>query len=104
MIRIALLALAGALLAIAAMAHEGDDARAKWLRSLQTKDGYSCCSEKDCIPVNARISGNHWEIENSGGWLQVPPEAVLHRDNPDGRPIACVVAGRIICFVPNAAI
>ena len=75
-----------------------------WYRSLaQPLSGLSCCSVADCRPVEARLVGKGWEILVDSTWIAVPPDVVLTRDNPDGRPIACLYAGTIRCFVPPAA-
>lgn len=73
-----------------------------WYRSLQAPDGKSCCSIADCRPIDARLIGEHWEIRTEMGWQEVPPDRVLRRENPDGRPIACRSLGLVLCFVPPA--
>jgi hypothetical protein len=75
-----------------------------WYRSLTVPyGGHSCCSVADCRPVEARLVGEGWQVQFDGAWIKVPPYVVLKRDNPDGRPIACLHAGIILCFVPPAA-
>jgi hypothetical protein len=75
-----------------------------WYRSLtQPYTGYTCCSLADCRPVEARLAGDDWEIRVGDRWRAVPRWVVLNRENPDGRPIACLHAGYILCFVPPAA-
>ena len=75
-----------------------------WYRSLTTPySGGSCCSVADCRPVEARLVSEGWEIHVDGVWIKVSPHMVLKRDNPDGRPIACLHAGIVICFVPPPA-
>jgi hypothetical protein len=96
------------LLAVAplARAHDGDSPLAVWFRSLIGADGKSCCSMRDCAPAQARMKDDHWEVlivpwEVEPRWVAVPEEAVLRRDNPDGRPIVCRTPnGFIRCFVP----
>jgi hypothetical protein len=74
-----------------------------WYRSLTTPyNGGSYCSVSDCRPVEARLVGEGWQIHLSGVWIEVSPFVVLKRDNPDGRPIACLHAGIVLCFVPPA--
>jgi hypothetical protein len=76
----------------------------RWYRSLMIPNtGSSCCSAADCRPVEARLAGDRWEVHGDHGWLAVPPDAILRRDNPDGRPIACLHSGIIFCFVPPPA-
>jgi len=99
-----------ALLAVtaAARAHDGEDALARWYRSLRTSEGRSCCTMRDCHPAEARLSNGQWEVlvqpyEAPARWTTVPAQAVLRRDNPDGRPIVCHTPnGFIRCFVPPA--
>jgi hypothetical protein len=74
-----------------------------WYRSLQSPEGNSCCSIADCRPIDARLIGDRWEIlVPEMGWQVVPPDRVLNRENPDGRPIACRSFGHVLCFVPPA--
>ena len=78
---------------------------AQWYRSLRSPEtGGSCCSEADCRPVDARIAGDRWQIKTDTGWQDVPPERVLHRENADGRALACRFATMIFCFVPPAGV
>jgi hypothetical protein len=80
-----------------------DGPMAQWYRSLKSPDaGGSCCSIADCRPVEARQVGDHWEVLTETGWEAVLPQRVLHRENPDGRAIACEILGQIRCFVPPA--
>src|SRR6266487_4389372 len=89
-----------------AAAHDGDDPLSVWYRSLTTTEGQSCCSMRDCAIAEARLEGDHWEVwivpyEGDPHWVSVPEEAVLRRENPDGRPIVCRTPnGFIRCFVP----
>jgi hypothetical protein len=92
-----------------AMAHEGTDPLATWYRSLINADGKSCCSMRDCAPTEARMKEGRWEVlivsydASSARWVTVPDQAVLRRENPDGRPILCRTPnGFIHCFVPPA--
>jgi len=61
----------------------------------------------DCAPAEARIKEDHWEVlifpynADYARWFPVPDDAVLRRENPDGRPILCRTPnGFIRCFVP----
>jgi hypothetical protein len=105
--------LVGVLLRVqAAWGHDGNAQMDQWYRSLVAPDGTSCCNMKDCAPIEARIRDGQWEVVDPTRitasippqpvWLPVPPEAVLRRDNQDGRPIACFVGGFLKCFVPPA--
>jgi len=87
-----------------------DSPLAQWYRSLHVPHTDAlCCSIADCRPVEARYLDGHWEILVHGvGWMEVPGERILHRDNPDGRPIACMSTvddapgfnDTVRCFVP----
>jgi hypothetical protein len=93
---------------VLALAHEGNAPLAAWYRSLKTSGGTSCCSEADCLPVEARLANDHWEVLIGNGplpvWEIVPPEVVLTRDNPEGRAVLCRFGGRILCFVPGSGV
>lgn len=102
MIRAWLIAGTVLLVALSAAAHPGDDPLAVWYRSLETPEGGSCCNMQDCGPVEARQTGDGWEILVADKWLAVPPSRILKRENADGRPIACVLQQTILCFVPPA--
>lgn len=80
-----------------------DPALAPWFRSLaQPGTGLSCCSLADCRPVDARITPSGYQIRVDNRWLAVPPEKVLHgKENPTGKPVACVLNGQVLCFVPG---
>jgi hypothetical protein len=90
--------------AIAAPPPNADPTLAPWFRSLQTKDGKSCCGEADCRRFPVHINGDHYWILYNGGWVVVPDEAVDHKrmDNPTGDYVACVVQNRqpvfVLCF------
>jgi hypothetical protein len=78
---------------------------AEWYCALKTPEGGSCCSVADCRPVQARQMPDGWQIlipfEGSRDQcVSVPPDRVLKLDNEDGRPIACVNAGIVLCFIP----
>lgn len=67
----------------------------------------SCCSLKDCEPVEARIIGGHWHVLRPADqkWLRVPPSQIeTERDSPDGRNHACFqppgLSDTVFCFLP----
>lgn len=107
---LAALMVAAILKTTAAHGHAGDDALSGWYRSLTAPDGTNCCNMLDCSPTEAKIENGQWwaidptrikaSLPPQPIWLPVPPEAVLHRENPDGRPIACILGGVVKCFVP----
>lgn len=80
-----------------------DPALAPWFRSLaQPGTGISCCSLADCRPVSARITPSGYQILVNKRWIAVPPEKILQgKENPTGKPVACVVNGEVLCFVPG---
>jgi hypothetical protein len=90
----------------------------EWYGTLKTPSGGSCCDESDCRPVEAVRSvrvedefGNlEWRYEvlitpaSHGAaaaiWVQVPPDRVLARENPTGRPVACwLPTTGVLCFI-----
>lgn len=83
-----------------------DPALAPWFRSLAQPDtGISCCSIADCRPVDARITPDGWEIFHDDKWLPVPPAKILvGKQNPTGKPVACVLNGQVLCFVPGTMV
>ena len=103
----AILVTAGALISAIVLAAPPDAADPNsllgaWYRSQHAPDGKSCRSIADCRPIDARLVGEHWEIRTEMGWQEVPPDRVLRRENPNGRPIVCRSLGLVLCFVPPA--
>jgi hypothetical protein len=97
--------LAALLFVGAAWAHGGDDSESKWYRSLIVPGTarMSCCDAADCSPTRYRIVQAGYEVPTADGkgWEAVPPDAVIHRDNPTGEAVVCRYGGGIRCFVPN---
>jgi hypothetical protein len=89
--------------AFGAPPENADPALAPWFRSLaQPGTGISCCSIADCRPVEARITPSGYEIHVKDKWVAVPPDKILHgKENPTGKPVACVLNDQILCFVPG---
>ena len=75
---------------------------ATWFRDLMRPDtNTSCCDASDCRNVVSRITPDGWEARIGARWLRVPPDRVLHQDNPTGQAVACYLPWLgIICFVP----
>lgn len=73
----------------------------QWFQSLKQPgtDDVSCCSIADCRPVDYRIEA---EVAVDGKWLPVPPNKIVHRENPTGRAVLCKsrISETIWCFVP----
>ncbi|MBV8537652.1 MAG: hypothetical protein JO128_18795 [Alphaproteobacteria bacterium] len=92
--------------ALGAPPENADPALAPWFRSLaQPGTGISCCSIADCRPVDTRITSGGYEIYVKDQWLTVPPEKVLQgKQNPTGKPVACVLNGQVLCFVPGTMV
>jgi hypothetical protein len=96
---IATLRLAAALLAAVsisapARAHSPmgvDPSLAPWFQALQQPNGGgSCCNDRDCELVQARVTPKGWEALVDKAWLAVPPERLLQRhDNPTGSAVLC---------------
>lgn len=80
-----------------------DPALAPWYRSLtQPGSGIGCCSIADCRPVDAKITPKGYAILVDGNWRDVPQSVIIQgKQNPTGKPIACIFGGSILCFVPG---
>jgi hypothetical protein len=76
----------------------------RWFQSLQNSKGEICCSVADCRRPYAwrQTTGRGYQVQEGNGapWIDVPPENILRGKNPLGDAIACVVGGRVRCFVP----
>jgi len=83
------------LMAVVAFAH---DPYTDW----KTRHGMSCCNQNDCAPTTAwqDMEGN-WFVRSAGVTHPVDPLAILPIPSPDGRSHACILGGRVICFVPG---
>jgi hypothetical protein len=81
-----------------------DPSLAPWFRSLQEPvNNGSCCAERDCELVRAKIARDHYEVFLEGAWRRVPPAIVLKRhDNPTGSAVLCHIHLEMICFIPAA--
>jgi len=78
-----------------ALAH---DPYADW----KTRNGVSCCHNRDCAPATAWPNGDgSWTARQNGRTYFVPDTSVLALKSPDGRSHACVIGGTVICFVPG---
>ena len=107
---IATLQLAAALLAAVsisapARAHSPmgvDPSLAPWFEALQQPNGGgSCCNDRDCELVQARMTPKGWEVFVGKAWLSVPPERLLQRhDNPTGSAVLCHIEKNVLCFIP----
>lgn len=98
------LALAALLLALPALAHDGDDARSSYLGSLVSpQTGGSCCSMLDCLETEWRSGPAGYEALTADGWVAVPAEVVIrNRPHPEGRAVLCWTPTRgVMCFVPG---
>lgn len=85
---------------------------AEWIKGL-TAAGMRCCDWSDTRPVRVRTVGDGWQVWLRKGqiegapaeqWLDVPPEAIIHGENPVGMAIASWWGGKVRCFVPPGAI
>lgn len=76
----------------------------RWFQSLQNSKGEICCSVADCRRPYAwrQTTGHGYQVQEGNGapWLDVPTENILRRKNPLGDAIACIVGGRVRCFIP----
>src|SRR5215831_12419183 len=64
-----------------------------------TKDGVSCCHNKDCGPARTREVEGRLQVFHEGQWLDVPRDAIRPYEAPDGMAHVCVFEGRVLCFV-----
>lgn len=77
----------------------------RWFQSLRNSKGEFCCSVADCRrPYAWRQTMNHgYQVQEGAGapWVDVPVENILHRQNPFGDAIACILGGGWVrCFIP----
>lgn len=89
---------------------------ARWVRQLETPEGWSCCSVADCRPVHVRLlPGGRWQAfidRRSFGttapdaWVDVPNDIVRGTKKPgpapNGTPWACWYAGVVRCLTLEA--
>ena len=106
MMRTALVAL---LLCSSAFAHDGihDD----WFKSLQNRQGISCCDGADALRIEDPdwdIAGQNYRVRLGGVWQAVPPERVVSRKNIVGFAIVWpyVEDGvqKVRCFLPGPVV
>ena len=75
-----------------------EDVYSRWL----TKQGYSCCSNKDCRPISAnhvRALSDKMQVLLDGEWVDVRPDAIRPYAAPDMSSHICALGKYIICFV-----
>lgn len=77
------------------VAARGHDVYTHWT----TKDGVSCCHNKDCGPARTRELEGRLQVFHEGQWLDVPADAMRPYEAPDGQAHVCVYEGRVLCFV-----
>ena len=76
--------------------HDGFYSR--WL----TKQGYSCCSNRDCRPISAnhvRVLSDKVQVQLDGKWVDVRPDAIRPYAAPDMSSHICARGTYIFCFV-----
>ncbi len=101
--RLALGALAVALFTAAGSAQTGhgkyhDGFYSRWL----TKQGYSCCRNKDCRRISAdrvRVLSDKTQVQLDGEWVDVRPDAIRPYAAPDMSSHVCAMGKYIVCFV-----
>src|SRR5262245_34646552 len=92
-----------ALFTAAGSAHTGhgkyhDGFYSRWL----IKQGYSCCSNKDCRPLSAnhvRVVSDNVQVLLDGEWVNVWPDAIRPYAPPDMSAHICARGTYIFCFV-----
>lgn len=73
-------------------------------REWKDRHGFGCCDDRDCRPTRAYVDeAGRWRALVDGGWMIVPPDAVLRIPSPDGRSHICHTPGALEprCFVPG---
>jgi hypothetical protein len=61
-----------------------------WYKDLTSRNGLSCCNDRDCQRVGHRYtSENGHEVEIEGYWTSVEPNVILPLSSPDGQTHAC---------------
>ena len=83
-----------------------DPGVAAWIESLMipTQPNISCCGVADCHMVEDRVGTDGYQAFLVDRWVDVPMEAVLHKENKAGRAVLCIYQNRILCFVPGLEI
>lgn len=78
------LVLAACLLAAPANGHD-------WYWGLKSPGGESCCTERDCQPVDHRYNREtgRLEVGIEGVWVMVDPDKVVQTPPTDGSAHAC---------------
>lgn len=76
----------------------------RWFQSLENRKGENCCSVADCRRPYAwrQMMGHGYQVQMAPAspWLDVPAENILRRENLIGDAIACIVGGKVRCFIP----
>lgn len=63
----------------------------EYYRHWKTTDGNSCCSNRDCKPVELRVTNAGVQIFAEERWVDVPKEKIRPYISPDGRGHACII-------------
>ena len=79
-----------------------------WFKSVKSQHGVPCCDIADGRRTEFDIRQNEYWVPINGGWMPVPPEAVLKDvGNPVGDAVVWYSSfnGRVLirCFVPGSA-
>lgn len=89
-----------------ARAQDGHAQHHDWYKHLLTPQGYQCCDNRDCRPVQARPRDDgSWEAFFGGRWQPVPPDRVLP-DRLNRVPLhahICEQDGYVRCFLKGGA-
>ncbi len=90
------------LLPLRAAAHDHWTYHAEFYSHWLTREGISCCSGKDCEPIddkNVRLRSEGVEVYVEGEWVPVTPEKVRPYHAPDMMSHLCHLGTIIFCFV-----
>lgn len=90
------------LLPLRAAAHDHLTYHAEFYSKWVTRDGISCCSARDCEPIDdkhVRVRSEGLEVYVEGEWVPVSPEKVRPYHAPDMMSHLCHLGTIIFCFV-----
>lgn len=78
-----------------------------WIRDLKNQRGAACCDTADGHEVEGwTMAGDRYRIKIEGGWIDVPPHAVIDGQNRLGYARAWLRYENglpvVVCFLPGA--
>ena len=103
--------LAAILLATPALAHDhGNPELDAWFRSLQAKNGVSCCDGQEAMrldDIDWDAKDGHYRVKMNNQWVDVPDGAVIEQPNRSGPAMVWpyYLNGQLMgirCFIPGS--